>query len=92
MGHQEVLELKPRLTIKGYIKVMHLKKICSVCGGHLIFINFPPSNWEGSYAYFSRMGRKLCLLEVGVRTLPLLRSRHKHPPIPKPCDLHRFGS
>jgi hypothetical protein len=28
--------------------------------------------------YLSRMGGKLCLL-VGVRTLPLFRSRHKNP-------------
>jgi hypothetical protein len=30
--------------------VKHLEKICSVCGGHLISINFPPRNWEGYYA------------------------------------------
>jgi hypothetical protein len=54
-------------------------------------INFPSRNWEGYYAYSSRSGGKLCLL-VGVRTLPLLRSRHKDPPIHTPRDLHRFGS
>jgi hypothetical protein len=26
------------------------EKICSVFGGHLIFINFPPRKWEGYYA------------------------------------------
>jgi hypothetical protein len=52
------------------LRVKHLEKICSVCGGHLIFINLPPRNWEGYYAYSSRMGGKLCLL-VGVRTLLL---------------------
>jgi len=71
--------------------VKHLEKICSVCGGHLISMNFSPRNWEGYYIYSSRMGRKLCLL-VGVKTLPLLRDRHKNPPIPRPCDLWRFGS
>jgi len=67
----------------------HLKyseKICNVCGGHLIFMNFPPRNWEGYYAYSSRVGGKLCLL-IDVRTLPLL-SRHKNPPIHWPPDLH----
>ncbi len=56
------------------------EKICSVCGRHLMSINFLPRNQEGyHYAYSLRMGEKLCLL-VGVRTLPLLRSRHKKPP------------
>jgi hypothetical protein len=36
--------------------------------------------WEKYYAYSSIMGGKLCLL-IGVRTLPLLRSRHNIPPI-----------
>jgi hypothetical protein len=46
------------------------------------------------------MGEILCLLFkdrreimlVGVITLPLLRSRHKNPPLHRPFDLHRFGS
>jgi hypothetical protein len=29
---------------------------------------------------------------IGVRTLPLLKSRHKDPPIHTSSDLHRFGS
>jgi hypothetical protein len=38
------------------------------------FIEFPSArNWEGYYAYSSRVERKLCLL-IGVRTLPLMRS------------------
>jgi hypothetical protein len=65
-------------------------EICSLFRGHLIFINFPPQNWEGYYAYSSRIGGKLCLL-IGVRTLPLLRSR-QNPPIHMPHDWHRFGS
>jgi hypothetical protein len=40
-----------------------------------------PQGWEGSYAYFT----------LGVRTPPLLTSRHKNPPIHIPHDLHRFG-
>jgi hypothetical protein len=67
------------------------KKISSVCGGHLISMIFPLRNWEGYYAYSSRMRGKLCLL-IGVRPLSLLWSRHKNPPIHRPCDLHRFGS
>jgi hypothetical protein len=43
-------------------------------------INFLPKNQEGYYAYSLRMGEKLCLLVVGVRTLPLLRNTHKNPP------------
>ncbi len=67
------------------------KKICNICEGHLTSINFPPRNWEGYHAYLSGLGGKLGLL-VHVRTIPLLRSRHKYPPIHKPGDLHRFGS
>jgi len=33
-----------------------------MCGQHLISINCPPRNWEGYYAYSSRMRGKLCLL------------------------------
>jgi hypothetical protein len=44
------------------LRVKHLEKFCSVCGGHLISINLPPRNWEGYYAYL-----------VGVRTLLLQR-------------------
>jgi hypothetical protein len=39
-----------------------------------------PQGWDGNYAY------------LGLRTLPLLRSRHKNLPIHTPHDLHRFGS
>ncbi len=53
-------------------KVKHSKKICSVCGGHLISTNIPPRNWVGYYAYSSKVARKLCLL-IGVRTLPFIR-------------------
>jgi hypothetical protein len=54
-------------------------------------MNFPTRNWEGYYAYSSRVEGKLCLL-LGVRTLPLFRSRHKNSPIHTPRDLLRFGS
>ncbi len=40
-----------------------------------------PQGCEANYA-----------LLIGIRTLPLLRSRHKNPPIHRPCDLQRFGS
>jgi hypothetical protein len=70
--------------------VKHSEKICSVCGGHIISMNFPPRNWEEYHAY-SRVGVKLCLL-IGVRTLSLLRSRHKSAPMWMPHDLHRFCS
>jgi hypothetical protein len=34
------------------MEVKHLEKICSsVCGGHLISMNFPLRNWEGYYVY-----------------------------------------
>jgi hypothetical protein len=49
-----------------FIQVKHLEKLSCVCGRHLISINFSPRNWEGYYAYSSRMGRKLCLL-IGVK-------------------------
>jgi len=29
---------------------------------------------------------------IGVRNVPLLRGRHKKPPIHTPSDLHSFGS
>jgi hypothetical protein len=34
-------------------------------------MNFLPRNWEGYYAFSSKMGGKLCLL-IGVRTLPFI--------------------
>jgi tryptophan-rich sensory protein len=60
-----------------------LEKICNVCEGHLISMNFSPTNCEGYYAYSSRVEGKLCLL-IDVSTLSLLRRRHKNPPIHKP--------
>jgi hypothetical protein len=36
--------------------IKHLEKNCSVFGGHLISINFPPRNWERYYAYSSIVG------------------------------------
>jgi hypothetical protein len=56
---------------KLYKNVRHSEKICSVCGGQLISINFPPRD-----ILCSRMGGELYLV-VGVRTLPLL-STHKN--------------
>jgi hypothetical protein len=57
----------------------HSEKICSVFGGLLISIILHPRKWEGYYAYSPIVGGKLCLL-IGVRILPLLRSRHNVPP------------
>jgi hypothetical protein len=34
-------------------------------------MNSPPRNWEGYYAFSSKMGVKLCLLIVA-RTLPFI--------------------
>jgi hypothetical protein len=69
----------------------HLEKICSVCGGYLVSMNFHPRNWEGYYPYPSKVGGKLCPLIV-VRTLALLTSRHKNPHIHMPFDIRKFGS
>jgi len=66
---------------EAYRCIKHLEKICNVHGGHLICIN-----WEEYYAYASRVGGKLCLL-ISVRTFPVLRGRHKNPPIHSPHDL-----
>ncbi len=44
------------------------------------YINHNMQEWEGHYAYSSRVGGKLCLL-IGVRTCPLLRSKHNIPHI-----------
>jgi hypothetical protein len=35
-------------------------------------MNFIPRNWEGYYAYSSKVGGKLCLF-IGVRIVPLSR-------------------
>jgi hypothetical protein len=77
---QSICSSRWSVSVRLRTNVKHLEKICSVFGGHLISINFPPRNWEAYYAYSSRMGGKLCLL-VGGRTLPLLMSRHKNCPI-----------
>jgi hypothetical protein len=41
------------------------------------------------YGYSLRVAGKLCL-PIAVRTLPLLLSRHKNPPIHRPHDLEKF--
>ncbi len=61
--------------------VKHFEKISSVFGGHIKSINFSPREWEGYYAYSSRVGGELCLLlirptieeGVGIISLPQLR-------------------
>ncbi len=52
----------------------------------------PPRKEEWSYAY-SISGRHLTPISViiGVRSLPLFRSRCKNPPPPMIHDLHRFS-
>ncbi len=39
--------------------VKHSEKICGVCGGHLISMNFPPRNWEEYYAYSLKGEREI---------------------------------
>ncbi len=51
--------------------IKHWKKICSVFGGHLKSINFPPRKWEGYYAYSSIVGGFLHPY-VGTISLPFL--------------------
>jgi hypothetical protein len=50
-----VVDLKSKLKCLDFgSEVTNLKKICSVCGWHLIIsINLPLRNWEGYYAYSS---------------------------------------
>jgi hypothetical protein len=43
------------------------------------YMNIPLRKEEGSYTYSLRVGRKLCLV-IGVRSLPLSRSRCKNLP------------
>jgi len=50
---------------------------------HLMAANIPPRKEEGSYTYSLSVGGILCLL-IGVRSLPLLRSKCKNPPPPTP--------
>jgi hypothetical protein len=63
--------------------------ICSVVGGHLIFIDFPPRRWQGYYAYSSIVVGFLHL-KVAIISLPLLRSRHNIPSTPTPHDVQGF--
>jgi hypothetical protein len=70
----------------------HSQKICRACGGHLISMNFTPRNWEGYYACLLIKGGREIMPTIGVRTLSLLPSRHKNPPIHRPHDLHKFDS
>ncbi len=75
---QSICSSRSLVSVSFRTNVKHSEKICSVFGGHLIIsINLPSTNWEGYYAYSSRIGGKLCLLVV-LRTLPLLISRHKN--------------
>ncbi len=60
---------------------------------HLKFVNIPPMKDEGYYTYYLIVGRILSwLIEVGIRSLPLLRNRHKNPlaPTPKILQVFRF--
>jgi hypothetical protein len=54
------LKMPLEKNLRGFY-IQHWRKFV-VCGQHLTSINFPPRNWEGYYAYSSRMGGKLCLL------------------------------
>jgi hypothetical protein len=51
-----VLMLTPQWWRVLTLIIKHSKKICSVFGGHLKSINFPPKKWEGYYAYSSIVG------------------------------------
>jgi hypothetical protein len=74
-------------------KSKHLQKICSVCARHHMSMNFTNRNWERYYACSSKGGREIVpTLLIVVRTLTLVRSRHKNPLIHVACDLHPFGS
>jgi hypothetical protein len=55
-----ILKMPPEKNLRGFY-IQHWKNFV-VCGGHLISINLPPRNWEGYYAYSSRMRGKSCLL------------------------------
>jgi hypothetical protein len=63
-----------------FCDINHSKKNCSVFGRHFISMNFIPRNWEGYYAYSSKVGGKLCLF-IGVKIVPLPRrvSTTTHP-------------
>jgi hypothetical protein len=50
-----IVHLKTFTSNKKNPSLKHLEKICSVFEGHIISINFPPRNWEGYYAYSSRL-------------------------------------
>jgi len=49
---------------KGFLLlyVKHWERICSGRGRHLISINFPPRNWEGSYAYLFKINFASCFM------------------------------
>jgi hypothetical protein len=60
---------------------------------HLKFVNIPPMKDEGYYTYYLIVGGILSwLIEVGIRSLPLLSNRHKNPlaPTPKILQVFRF--
>jgi hypothetical protein len=65
-----------------------LEKILNVFGVYLTSMNIPPRKEERPdiYAYFLRVGGKLCLL-IGVNSLLFLRSRSKNPALPTPHHL-----
>jgi hypothetical protein len=61
--------------------VKHSEKTQCVFGGDLINLNIVPRKETGSHTYTSRAG-----WIVGKRSIPLLRSKSKSPPPPRPCD------
>jgi hypothetical protein len=70
----------PHERVLCFLNKSNSQKICSVCARHHMSMNFTNRNWEGYYAYSSRVvGKIVPILLIGVRTLTLLRSRHKKP-------------
>jgi hypothetical protein len=72
-------------------QVKHLEKLCCVCGRHLMSINFPPRKFERILCLLLKDGSEI-IFTYRCKTFPLLRNKHKSPPIHTPHDLHRFGS
>jgi hypothetical protein len=61
--------------------IKNLEKFPSAFEGGLLSMKFlVEEDWD--YVYSLREGGKLCLLCIGVRSFPLLRSRHKNPLMP----------
>jgi hypothetical protein len=98
-GQRKTLVITYTWELGGYWMSYSMDLVNFICSTNLGHISSPKALWENLSCTWRapyvlefpsyNLGGILCLL-IGVRTLPLLRSRPDIPPIHMPRDQHRF--